>query len=136
MEHPPGTMNTEKTVAIVVADDFDRMELHELLIAEGFATEPFSSPDEFIDAIGASSRGALVVDLDHSGNDFPPEALLDFANRWSRELPTIAIASEPSHLPRDPLLPIISRAAGESHLLYFLYGAMSEPTTTEDHHST
>lgn len=129
--HHEGSMNTGQTVAIVVSEAFDRTYLHELLVAEGFVVESFAHPQDFIDSIGsASSQGCLIVDLDDSGGDSHQGSLLRFATRWSRELPTIAIASDPSIHPPDPLLPTISKAAGESHLLYLLYGALSEPTGT------
>ncbi len=127
-------MNSENTVAIVAPNASERRSLSQLLVSEGFPVEAFSSPEEF--GIVPVRCGCLIVDLDLPGDDAGEQSLLNFATRWSRELPVIVMASDPTRLPDDPLLPGIAKSARENRLLYLIYGALSEPASTHSREQT
>ena len=74
-----------------------------------------------------SAFGCLIIDLDAAGGEAGEQALTQFAMEWSRKLPVIVIATDEKRLPSDPLLPTFSKDAGETRLLYLVYGAMTEP---------
>jgi CheY-like chemotaxis protein len=121
-------MNSENTVAIVAPNATERRSLSQLLASEGFSVEAFSSVEKF--GIIPTRSGCMIVDLDLPGDDAAEQSLLNFAKRRSRELPVIVIASDPNRLPDDSLLPGIAKSAGENHLLYLIYGALSEPASS------
>jgi hypothetical protein len=117
------SMNEEKMLAIVANGEEERRALTQLFASEGFPVEAYRSVDDFEQRGETSALGCLIVDLDHSEG----ELLVEFATEWSRKLPVVVIASEEGRLPQDPLLPTLSRQAGDSRLLYLVYGAMGEP---------
>jgi hypothetical protein len=127
-------MNSENIVAIVAPKATERRSLSQLLASEGFLVEAFSSPEEF--GRVPTRCGCMIVDLDLPGDDAAERSLLNFTTRWSRELPVIVIASDPNRLPDDPLLPGIAKSAGENHLLYLIYGALSEPASSHSRAQT
>ena len=127
-------MNSEVTVAIVAPKASERHTLSQLLVSEGFPVEAFSSAEEFGSA--PTRCGCMIVDLDLPEDGDAERSLLNFATRWSRELCVIVIASDPNRLPDDPLLPGIARSAGENHLLYLIYGALSEPAFSQSRAQT
>lgn len=52
------------------------------------------------------------------------------------ENPVIVIASDLNQLPDDPLLSGIAKSAGGNHLLYPLYGVLSEPASSHSRAQT
>ena len=120
-------MNSENTVAIVVPNTSERRSLSQLLVSEGFPVEPFASAEDF--GIVPTRCGCLIVDLDLPGDDAGERSLLDFATRWSREFPVIVIASDPTRLPDNPLLPGITKSD-------LIYGALSEPASSHSREQT
>ena len=120
-------VNSEPTVAIVVPPPLERHSLQQLLVSEGFPVDAFPHPEGFLKCPIPTAYGCLIVDLDHPEGAACVQPLINFAMRWSRELPVILIASDPTRLPRDPGLPGIEKSAGDTRLLYLVYGALSEP---------
>ena len=118
----------EQTVAIVVPNPSERRTLHQLLVSEGFPVDVFPHPEGFLSCHAPAAYGCMIMDLDHPGDPARAQSFINFARRWSRELPVILLASDPSRLPRDPSLPGIGKSAGDTRLLYLVYGALSEPT--------
>lgn len=121
--------HSEKLVAIVVPAKTERRSLSRVLTAEGFLVESFSPGAESLHAINPANYGCMIVDLDHSGGYSGEQTLLDAAREWSRELPVIVIASHSTRLPREAGLPMVAKSAGETSLLYLVYGALSEPAS-------
>lgn len=119
----------DKFVAIVASGPSERRTLNRLFVSEGFPVETFGSMREFNDGGDMSMFGCLIVDLDEAGGAAAELSLVQFATRWSRELPVIVIATDEGRLPGDPLLPAVAKSAGETRLLYLVYGALSEPSS-------
>jgi DNA-binding NtrC family response regulator len=131
-EHPKAShhiiMNSDKSIAIVALNKAERRSLNELLTSEGFPVEAFSPGEESLHALDPAKYGCLIVDLDHSGGYPGEQTLIDSAKEWSRELPVIVTASHSTQLPRHPQLPTVAKSAGETRLLYLVYGALSQST--------
>lgn len=121
------SMQEDKFVAIVAPGASERRTLNRLFVSEGFPVETFGRMGEFVNGGDTSMFGCLIVDLDEAGGELREHSLVRFATRWSRELPVIVIASDEDRLPEDPLLPTLGKSAGETRLLYLVYGALSEP---------
>ena len=131
-EHPEVghhiTMNSDKAIAIVALDRAGRRSLSDLLTAEGFPVEAFSPGEESLHALDPAKYGALIVDLDHSGGYAGEQTLIESAKQWCREPPVIVIASHPTQLPHNSKLATVAKSVGETHLLYLVYGALSQST--------
>ena len=120
-------MKEHKFVAIVAHGEPERRTLNRLFVAEGFPVEAYSGVRDFEQGEDFSAFGCLIIDLDAAGGEAGEQALTQFAMEWSRKLPVIVVATDEKRLPADPLLPTFSKDAGETRLLYLVYGAMTEP---------
>jgi hypothetical protein len=121
------SMKEHKFVAIVAHGEPERQTLNRLFVSEGFPVEAYSGVRDFEQAGDLSDFGCLIIDLDAARGEAGEQALTQFATEWSRKLPVIVVATDEKRLPLDPFLPTLSKDAGETRLLYLVYGAIGEP---------
>ena len=115
-------MIPDRSIAIVVPDESKRSSFTSLLASEGFRVKAYSSTGEFVHDVDLATCGCLLLDSD------PPHQpnAVNFATRWSQQLPIILITTESSTPHQAHTVLGISKSTCENRLIHLVHGALDQ----------